>query len=209
MTVLTQNLLWAGLFLFKGAFAQAIPLPFPSPQLLAAASGAIMIKLEPPEQARGKLTLRWKIASANPSGYIGVERATTADGPYESLAVIRMDNQLGSFLDEQPIKGKSVYRIKWLTEGGYTHYSRPVQTVLAGDLSYRFYPNPVDNMLIIRAEERMDMVITDNQGKPRFTLPVQPGLQTLDVSSLEKGFYLLTLTQRETGRVITEKLVKN
>jgi hypothetical protein len=64
-------------------------------------------------------------------------------------------------------------------------------------------------MLIVRSEQPLDMVISDANGKSRFTMKLQPGLQTVDVSNLDKGLYIITLTQVESGRKITEKLVKN
>ncbi|MCG7860345.1 T9SS type A sorting domain-containing protein, partial [Flavihumibacter sediminis] len=69
--------------------------------------------------------------------------------------------------------------------------------------------NPVDNVLIVRSEQPLDLILSDGNGKVRINLKLQAGLQTVDVSSLDKGLYIITLTQAESGRKITEKLIKN
>ncbi|WP_290798693.1 T9SS type A sorting domain-containing protein [Flavihumibacter sp. UBA7668] len=157
----------------------------------------------------GKVLLKWELATAKRGGYANVERATFKDGPFEVLAVIRQDSVLAKFTDEQPMKGKNFYRLNWMLEDGTRFVSNTVQANLAGDMTCRFYPNPVDNVLIVRSEQALDLVLSDANGKIMVSLKLQPGLQTVDVSKLDKGLYIITLTQMESGRVITEKLMKN
>lgn len=157
----------------------------------------------------GKVFLKWELATMKRGGYANVERAVFKDGPFEVLAVIRQDSVLAKFTDEQPMKGKNFYRLNWILEDGTRFVSNTVQANLAGDMTCRFYPNPVDNVLIVRSEQALDLVLSDANGKIRVSLKLQPGLQTVDVSKLDKGLYIITLTQMESGRVITEKLMKN
>ncbi|KYP14456.1 T9SS type A sorting domain-containing protein [Flavihumibacter sp. CACIAM 22H1] len=157
----------------------------------------------------GKVLLRWELASSRRGGYANVERSSFREGPYEVLGVIRQDSVMARFTDEQPLKGRNYYRLNWILEDGSRFLSNTVLANLAGDMTCKFYPNPVDNVLIIRSEQALDLVLSDANGKIRLSLKLQPGLQTVDVSNLDKGLYIITLTQLESGRILTEKLMKN
>jgi hypothetical protein len=78
-----------------------------------------------------------------------------------------------------------------------------------GVTAFKFYPNPVDNILIIRSEDALDVQILDATGKPKISLNQIQGLQTINVSTLEKGIYLLRVTNKKTTLVTQEKLIKN
>lgn len=173
-------------------------------------SQLLVIKLdEPVMTSAGKVLLKWETGQAYKGGYFNVERSVYPEGPFEVVAVLRQDSSDGKFVDEMPLRGKSFYRLKWVQANGSSYYSRLAATSFSGDMTCRFYPNPVDNMLIIRSEQALDLMLTDQNGKTRVNLKLTAGLQTVDVSNLEKGMYIITLTQVETGRVMTEKLLKN
>ncbi|ULQ51623.1 T9SS type A sorting domain-containing protein [Flavihumibacter fluvii] len=178
--------------------------------LVAGATGPLAIGLEEPVLAgKGKLQLQWVLNSTLQKGYINVERSSYKQGPFEVLAVLRQDGTSGKFVDEQPLKGKCYYRIKWVPENGWQQFSRIVSSSFAGDMTCKFYPNPVDNMLIVRSEQALELLLTDANGKIYINKKLKSGLQTVDVSGLDKGLYIIILTQTESGRVITEKLIKN
>jgi hypothetical protein len=80
---------------------------------------------------------------------------------------------------------------------------------LPGSTLISFYPNPADNVLIIRSAFTADILITDGLGKPRISRNVGVGPSIIDVSTLEKGVYLLRITDRATSQQQVEKLVKN
>jgi hypothetical protein len=52
-----------------------------------------------------------------------------------------------------------------------------------------FYPNPIDNVLIIRSAFAADIFITDAMGNSRVTRSIGVGPSVIDVSTLEKGVY--------------------
>ncbi|HOA37545.1 MAG TPA: T9SS type A sorting domain-containing protein [Flavihumibacter sp.] len=166
---------------------------------------------EPMSSGRGKLQLRWRWKEKRDSGYLRVERSALQNGPYEVLSVIRLDvsQPTGGFTDDLPLRGLNHYRLVYVSTRGDKKASRTVSTGLAGEMSCRFYPNPVDNILIVRAEQPLEMLLSDASGKPRLALKLKAGLQTVDVSNLDKGLYIITLIQTDTGRHITEKLMKN
>lgn len=177
---------------------------------LASAGNPAVIRLDDPASAgMGKMQLQWTIQSSNTKGYLNIERSSFKQGPFEVLAVLRQEGNTGKFIDELPLKGSCYYRIKWVPENGWQQLSTVVSSSFAGDMTCKFYPNPVDNMLIVRSEQALDLKLTDANGKPWMNLKLKSGLQTVDVSGLDKGLYIITLTQAESGRTITEKLIKN
>ncbi|GAO42216.1 T9SS type A sorting domain-containing protein [Flavihumibacter petaseus] len=209
MRLLTQLLSVAMLCLWGQLAAQEY-FPPNKPEIVPA--GSPLIRLNDPASAgKGRLQLQWQLAVSKESGYIKVERSSFREGPFEVLGLVRQDSGVlqGKFLDDQPLRGVNHYRVQWVAADGQVHLSKVVTTGMEGEMSCRFYPNPVDNMLIIRSEQPLDLLISDQNGKSRFTLKLRSGLQTIDVSALEKGLYIITLTQSETGKSLTEKLVKN
>jgi len=156
-----------------------------------------------------RIFLSWKVLS-NQNEYFSIERSCNGKD-FETIAVIK---QLASsdkveWVDEQPVKGKNVYRVRYSFHNGVQWYTRPVAAVVSGAQSFKFYPNPADEMIIIRSEQPIDITIIDGTGKPRITQTLQSGPQTLNVSTLEKGVYLLRVYNRQTNNYLQERLVKN
>ena len=80
---------------------------------------------------------------------------------------------------------------------------------LSGDVDFKFYPNPVDKLLIVRTEHTVDIQILDPSGTVLLSKRLQSGLQVVNVSALEKGVYVLRVTDKESNRAISRQLVKN
>jgi hypothetical protein len=151
--------------------------------------------------------LRWQSGNLPDESFFAIERSN--NGTDFSVVGIIKNSVTGSyeFLDDAPSKGKIYYRIK-LTAGGIIAYSEIIAATLSADLSCKFYPNPVDKALIIRSESAVELQITDRFGKMLIYDRLQSGLKVVDVSSLEPGIYVITLFQKETNRLVTDKLVK-
>jgi len=159
-------------------------------------------------QKENKTLLRWKCDSlpAEESFY-AVEKSS--NGIDFNLVGITKNTSGGwfEFLDEAPSRGKLFYRIK-LSTAQASYYSVIVSANPSADTSCKFYPNPVDKVLIVKSELGVDIQIADAAGKPLITEKLQGGLKVLDVSSLEPGIYVITLFQKETNKLVSEKLVK-
>jgi hypothetical protein len=112
------------------------------------------------------------------------------------------------FLDESPARSHVYYRIKQTSANHSATYSTTVAVSLSGEAFCKFYPNPVDKVLIVRSEFPVDIQITDKFGKQLLLSHQEAGLKLVDVSSLEPGLYIITFFQKEANRLITEKLVK-
>lgn len=154
-----------------------------------------------------KVALAWKSDIIDTDGFFAVERGVNG-ADFSTIGIIKgtPTGQM-QFVDEAPTRGKVYYRIR-LHTGQSVYYSGSVSAVIAGDLSCRFYPNPVDKALIVRSEFPVDLQIADQYGKPILVSRLGAGLKVVDVSTLEPGIYIITLFQKDNNRLITEKLVK-
>lgn len=157
-----------------------------------------------------KVVINWKNSSQVSPEFVVVERSS-AGGDFEMVAVLKQPGQGASFewMDDAPTRGRNLYRIRFDGEDGQPYYSKIVSALIVGDISFRFYPNPVDNILIIRSESALDVQVLDASGKVRLSQSRLQGIQTINVSSLEKGLYYLRINNRGTGVVTQEKLLKN
>lgn len=68
------------------------------------------------------------------------------------------------------------------------------------------YPNPASTVLNIRSEVKGEMILYDVYGKLIGSHPVSAGVNTLDVSYLAKGIYLLLITAG--GHLSSKKFIK-
>ena len=169
-----------------------------------------MILITSSTREQGKVQVRWTSSELAGIEYFAIERASNDRG-YEVVGLIKhmAGRPWAEWVDEAPHPGKNVYRVKVVYSNAHQTYTLPVTAMLSGDLSFKFYPNPVDNMLILRSNSPYEIQIID--GKGQFRLPVIKlnGLQTLNVSSLEKGIYFLLIQNKLTNIVTQERLMKN
>jgi len=154
-----------------------------------------------------KVLLKWQTNALLGGSFFVVERSINGTD-FTAVGVIK-NNIPGAyeFTDDAPLKGKTYYRVKITAEQSFV-YSAVVATVVSGDASCKFYPNPVDKALIIRSEWAVDVLITDKFGKPLISHRLPAGLKIVDVSALEPGIYVITLFQKDANRIVSEKLVK-
>jgi hypothetical protein len=158
---------------------------------------------------KSAILLTWKVKGLTPDFFV-IERSDNG----KSFEVVTVLNNLGEkpgyqWTDEAPKKGKSFYRIRYSFGQATPLYSGTVSFFIAGYVSYKFYPNPVDHILIIRSDTPIDVQIMDGNGKIRLTESRVQGLHTINVSSLEKGLYLIRFSNKLTNVISQEKLAKN
>lgn len=158
-----------------------------------------------------RVILNWKQPEDTSLAFAVIERSTGGRN-FEVVAVIKKSDikSMNEWIDDAPPKGRSLYRVKFSgKDGQQPAYSKSAEATIMGDISFRFYPNPVDNILIIRSEAQLDIQILDAVGKQRIAINNLQGLQTLNVTSLEKGIYFLRINNHTTGLITQEKLLKN
>jgi hypothetical protein len=157
-----------------------------------------------------RVVLNWRLSDSSLTDFFSIERSCNSK-EFEVVAVMKLAqiSQWFEWVDESPAKGRNVYRIKCSAKDNRQFYSKPLSVQIAGDISFKFYPNPVDNILIIRSENPLDIQILDATGKMRLSQANLQGLQTINVSALEKGIYILRLNNRLANTIVQERLIKN
>jgi hypothetical protein len=157
-----------------------------------------------------RVILGWKQPEDTSLAFAVIERSSGGRN-FEVVAVLKQSDikDTNEWIDDAPPKGRSLYRVKFSGKDVQPAYSRSAEATIAGDISFRFYPNPVDNILIIRSEGILDVQIIDAVGKQRIGINNLQGLQTLNVTTLEKGIYFLRINNHTTGLITQEKLLKN
>lgn len=157
-----------------------------------------------------KVILNWRMVNNNTTEFVAVERSCNGRD-FETISVIKQSSSSlwYEWIDDAPAKGRNVYRVRFAGKQGAIQYSKTIPAIIAGDITFRFYPNPVDNILIIRSEFLLDVQVIDQNGKVRLTHSKLQGLQTLNVASLEKGMYILRISNLTTGITSQERLLKN
>ncbi|HWK06944.1 MAG TPA: T9SS type A sorting domain-containing protein [Puia sp.] len=157
-----------------------------------------------------KVWLQWNVDSVEEGDYFIIERATDG-GQYETISVIRNtgNNNHYELTDIAPPNGADSYRIKYTSQDGKIFYSKAIQVSLSGAVSFKFYPNPVDKLFIIRTEHVVEIQVIDATGFARLSKHLQPGIQVINVSSLEQGVYILRVADKESNRITSNQLLKN
>ncbi|HEX6428311.1 MAG TPA: T9SS type A sorting domain-containing protein [Niastella sp.] len=157
-----------------------------------------------------RVTLNWKQPEDTSFTFAVIERSSGGRN-FEVVAVLKQTDikPENEWIDDAPPKGRSLYRVRFSGKNGQPAFSKVAETLIAGDISFRFYPNPVDNILIIRSESLLDVQIVDAVGKQRVGINNLQGLHTINVTSLEKGIYFLRINNHTTGLLTQEKLLKN
>ncbi len=157
-----------------------------------------------------KVLIQWEINNDSATEYFTIERSVEGK-IYETIGILKAIEISGKyeFADEYPSRGQAFYRIRFTGKNGTELYSQPVTVILPGSTFFRFYPNPADKLLILRAEGLIDLQVVDGFGKQRISKSLGVGPQVLDVSFLEKGVYILRITDKATGRQQFDKFLKN
>lgn len=157
-----------------------------------------------------RVILNWKQPEDTTFTFAVIERSSGGRN-FEVVAVLKQTDikPENEWIDDAPAKGRSLYRVRFSGKNGQPAFSKAAEATIAGDISFRFYPNPVDNILIIRSESLLDIQIVDAVGKQRISINNLQGLQTLNVMSLEKGIYFMRINNHTTGLLTQEKLLKN
>jgi hypothetical protein len=156
------------------------------------------------------VSLQWDADSALEGDYFIVERGQDSNR-YETIGALRSNGVKGHYelADQAPPNGPTFYRIKYSGRKDTAVYSKIMELSLSSEVDFKFYPNPADKVFIVRTEHSLDIQILDPSGAIRVSKRLQPGIQVIDISSLERGVYILRVTDKESNRAISQQLVKN
>ena len=75
-----------------------------------------------------------------------------------------------------------------------------MQLSLSGKVDFKFYPNPVDKLFIVQTEHIIDLLVSDAAGAVQVSKRLQPVYRLLTFLRLEKGVYVLRVTDKESNR---------
>jgi hypothetical protein len=158
----------------------------------------------------GKVFLEWNVRHVSDGDYFIIERSQDG-GSFETIGALRREGNGNHYelTDIAPPNGTDLYRIVYSSPGGHLVYSKTAQVSLSGAVDFKFYPNPVDKLLIIRTAHFVDIQIVDATGFVRLARHLPAGIQVINISSLEKGVYVLRVADKESNRIISSQLIKN
>jgi hypothetical protein len=157
-----------------------------------------------------RVQLKWDADSALDGNYFVIERSSD-EAHYETIGVVRVvaGTEHYEIMDGGAPNGSDSYRIKYIARTGATVYSKTMQLSLSGAVDFKFYPNPVDKLFIVRTDHTIDLEVIDAAGVVRLSKRLQAGIQIINVSLLERGVYVLRVTDKESNRAVSHQLVKN
>jgi hypothetical protein len=157
-----------------------------------------------------KIVLQWSGANTPMNDYFIIERSEDGNS-YETIGAIKgsqTDNQY-EVGDNSSLTASNFYRIKYIKKSGETVYSKSLEVNAHGNIALKFYPNPVDKLLIVETNYKVDIQLINTLGTVKLSKQLQQGLQVIDVSSLDKGNYILRIVDNERNRSVLQQLVKN
>ena len=162
-----------------------------------------------PKEAN-RVALEWDTDSTEDGNYFVIERSPD-EIHFETIGVVRATSGTLHYetTDGAAPNGSDFYRIKYTARTGAPVYSKTMQLSLSGAVDFKFYPNPVDKLFIVRTEHNIDLQVIDAAGVVRLSKRLQAGIQVVNVSTLEKGVYILRVTDKESNRAISHQLLKN
>jgi hypothetical protein len=159
----------------------------------------------------GHAVLRWAVPIDKSEDFFIVEKSSDAQH-FEMLSAMNASvaiDSVYSLTDNSVGNGVVSYRIRITGKDGKELYSKTVNMNSVSNADFKFYPNPVDKLLIVRSSHPLSVQVTDSYGIVWFTQEVDAGMQIVNVSGLQKGNYILKATDKATNTVISEQLVKN
>ena len=119
------------------------------------------------------------------------------------------------YTDASPLKGANYYRAYFYSESGQIQYSKVLQADFSLEHQVLIYPNPVKGQLFIKMNKNISSVnytvtINDASGKTVLTTnrKASDATDNIDVHSLSKGIYMLTITDEDKKLISTSSFVK-
>jgi hypothetical protein len=163
--------------------------------------------------SNGQAVLRWTVPSVKAEDFFIIEKSSDAIH-FEVISAMEASTSNGtdsvySMTDNTVGDGALSYRIRITGKDGRELCSKTVNVNSVSDADFKFYPNPVDKLLIVRSSHALNIQVMDAYGVIKFIQDVDAGMQIVNVSALQKGNYILKATDKATNTVISEQLVKN
>jgi hypothetical protein len=159
----------------------------------------------------GQAVLRWTAPSVKAEDFFVIEKSVDAIH-FDVISAMEASSgtdSVYSVTDNAVGNGAVSYRIRITGKDGRELCSKTINVNSVSDVDFKFFPNPVDKLLIVRSSHALNIQVMDTYGTIKFTQDVEAGMQIVNVSALQKGNYILKATDKATNTVISEQLVKN
>lgn len=163
-------------------------------------------------KSESQVLLSWSTVLESNSSHFEIERSQDAKS-WNSIGRISAGKNTKAlseydFTDIEPAKGTNYYRLKMVDLDETFAYSK-IASVSIQAVSVVIYPNPVADRLTIadaQLSQIQKVVIYNTSGKA--VVSSENAQHALDVSTIPKGIYVVTITYRNGTRV-SQKIVKN
>ena len=159
----------------------------------------------------GQAVLRWTAPSVKSEDFFIIEKSIDAIH-FDVISAMEASagvDSVYSMTDNAVGSGAVSYRIRITGKDGRELCSKTINVNSVSDVDFKFFPNPVDKLLIVRSSHALNIQVMDAYGTIKFIQDVDAGMQIVNVSALQKGNYILKATDKATNTVISEQLVKN
>jgi hypothetical protein len=159
----------------------------------------------------GYAVLRWAAPPLKSEDFFIIEKSSDALH-FEMISAVTASpgmDSVYSLVDNSVGNGTVSYRIRITGKDGKELCSKTINMNSTPAADFRFYPNPVDKLLIIRSSHPLSIQVVDANAVVWFTQDIEAGIQIVNVSALQKGNYILKATDKATNAMFSEQLVKN
>lgn len=166
--------------------------------------------------ANQAVLLQWRSASEQNTARFEIEKSINGTS-FASIGTVQAAGNSSStknysFNDQQSLSGNNYYRLKMIDADGTFTYSKVVVVRVDGKTTLQVFPNPAKNIIYVQAtgNDKNTLVrITDGAGKivkeQRLVLNGTTSF-SIDISSLPKGLYYLTL--KDASKIQQQKIIK-
>lgn len=142
-----------------------------------------------------KAFLTWQTASEKNNDYFEVQRSANGMEFYPIGQVPGYGNsssiQSYQLIDPVPMAGNNYYRLKQVDEDGSYQFSE-LKVLYFEEANIGIYPNPANDwIMVVNPFETAELRILDITGKLLLTTLVSEGNQTIDISNLAAGVYVV------------------
>lgn len=159
------------------------------------------------------VSLNWETADEVQNKGFEVERSTNAKS-FERIGFVEgmsesKDLQRYNFIDSQPLKSTSYYRLKQLDNDGNFSYSRIIAIVPDTDkLFLTLYPNPTTDEITVRSDLGIikEVQIFSTNGTILLSKTAASEAITLSLNNLQSGIYLMNVAI--DNYYVTKKIIK-
>jgi hypothetical protein len=156
---------------------------------------------------RGKNMLQWRISLQTNFSHFEVERSTNGR-TFSSVGRLNYQGDTYLFADNDFGKVINYYRLKIVDRDGKYVYSPVRQLDNRGGLQVSIYPNPAKDNLQVKLESdkttdvQLQVLSIDGRviSTQRMSVAAGETIQRLNVSSLQKGTYLLSVNYGENEK---------